>query len=382
MRVKTGLDILLKDPEKYLEGGVGLITNPTSVTATLVPSIDAFKAQNSIKLKVVFGPEHGVSGNVQDALSVNSYYDKDSGLTIHSLYGDVMKPDIDMLDGVDTLVFDVQDVGARFYTYISTMIHAIEAASEWNLRFVVLDRPNPINGVDMEGGLLERGFESFIGLHPLPYRHGLTIGELALMVNKSVGVDLHVVEMKGWKREMWFDETGLTWINPSPNIPTLETATVYPGTCLFEGVNFSEGRGTTRPFEFIGAPWIDAKKWAEELNNIKVNGVRFRACHFTPTFSKYSGELCNGVQVHVSNRDVFKPVETTLHMLATAIRLWSEEFEWLPPECSGHYHFDKLAGTNKIRKALSRGDSIDDIVLKWTNDLDAFEKHRKAFLIY
>jgi uncharacterized protein YbbC (DUF1343 family) len=383
VRVKAGVDVLLRNPGEHLDGSrVGLITNPTGVTSDLAPTIDAFKEHPGIDLRAIFGPEHGARGDAQDALPVESRVDAATGLPVHSLYGEVMKPTPEMLEEVDILVFDIQDVGARFYTYASTLTHALEAASERRMRFLVLDRPNPVNGVDVEGSILEPGFASFVGLNPIPIRHGLTIGELAMMANESIGAELRVVRMEGWERGMWFDETGLPWVQPSPNIPTLDTATVYPGTCLFEGVNVSEGRGTTRPFEYVGAPWIDGARWATALNRLGLGGVHFRACHFTPTFSKYRGELCGGVQVHVTDRDAFRPVEVGLHMLSVALGLWPDEFKWLPPMCDGRRHFDLLAGTDRIRLDLGRGVAVEDIVDGWTDTLDAYEERSEEFLLY
>ena len=287
-----------------------------------------------------------------------------------------------MLNGLDTLVFDIQDVGVRFYTYTSTLTYALEAAEEHTLDIVVLDRPNPINGESVEGNILERGYESFVGLHSIPIRHGLTIAELALMINEKIGAKLRVVPMEGWKREMWFDETGLPWVQPSPNIPTIETATVYPGTCFFEGLNISEGRGTTRPFEFIGAPWIDGRKWGKALNSLGLEGIVFRPCYFSPVFAKYQGKLCEGVQLHVTDWDAFKPVETGLNMIATCIDLWPNDFKCLPPSYSNILHFDHLAGTDKIRKALNEGEPVDTIVKSWDGELAKYNECRENFLLY
>jgi beta-N-acetylhexosaminidase len=287
-----------------------------------------------------------------------------------------------MLEGIENLVFDIQDVGARFYTYTSTLTYCLEAASENGVPFVVLDRPDPINGVTVEGNILEPGFASFVGLHPIPIRHGMTIGELAQMINEGVGAELEVVKMEGWNRGTWFDETCLPWVQPSPNIPTLETATVYPGTCLFEGVNVSEGRGTTRPFEYVGAPWIDGRRWASSLNELGLGGVVIRACSFTPIFSKYENERCGGIQLHVTDRDSFKPVETALNMLTTAMGLWPDDFEWLPPSYDERRHFDLLAGTDKIREDLSHGAAIRDVVERWKEGLRGFERLRKECILY
>jgi uncharacterized protein YbbC (DUF1343 family) len=381
--VRPGVDVLLDDPSKYLVSPkVGLVTNPSGVTGGLVPTVDAFLGHPDIELVAVFGPEHGATGDKQDALTIGSTVDPDFGLPFYSLYGEVQKPTESMLEGIENLVYDIQDVGARFYTYVSTLTYCLEVASENGVPFVVLDRPDPINGVTVEGNILEPGFASFVGLHPIPIRHGMTIGELALLINEGVGAELEVVEMEGWSRGKWFDETRLPWVQPSPNIPTPETATVYPGTCLFEGVNVSEGRGTTRPFEYVGAPWIDGRRWASSLNELVLGGVVFRACSFTPIFSKYENERCGGVQLHVTDRDSFKPVETALHMLTTAIGLWPDDFEWLPPSYDDRRHFDLLAGTDNIREGLSRGTAIRDVVEGWKEGLRGFERLRKGCVLY
>ena len=383
MRVRAGVDVLLRNPGEHLGGSkVGLITNQTGVTGDIVSTIEAFNEHPKVDLKAIFGPEHGAGGDAQDALPVESSVDAVTGLPVYSLYGEAMKPTPEMLEGVETLVFDIQDVGARFYTYASTLTYALEAAAEHGVSVAVLDRPNPVNGVDVEGCVLEPGFASFVGLHPVPIRHGLTIGELARLVNDGIGAELRVVPMEGWERGMWFDETRLPWVQPSPNLPTPETAAVYPGTCLFEGVNVSEGRGTTRPFECIGAPWIDGAGWAGSLNGLGLAGVRFRACQFAPTFDKYHGEACGGVQVHVTDRDAHRPVETGLHMLSTALGLWPEEFRWLPPLDDGRRHFDLLAGTDEIRRGLGRGEAVEEIVDGWIDGLEAFEERSEEFLLY
>jgi beta-N-acetylhexosaminidase len=383
VRVKSGVDVLLRSPGEPLGGSkVGLITNPSGVTRDLVSTFDAFHGHPGVDLEAVFGPEHGARGEVQDALPVESRFDAATGLPVYSLYGHVGKPTPEMLEEIDVLVFDIQDVGARFYTYASTLTHALEAAAENGVNLAVLDRPNPVNGVDVEGSILEPEFASFVGLHPIPIRHGLTIGELARLANEGIGAELQVVPMEGWERRMWFNETGLPWVQPSPNLPTLETATVYPGTCLFEGVNVSEGRGTTRPFEYIGAPWIDGARWAKAMNGLGLGGVRFRACHFTPTFDKYQSEACGGVQVHVTDRDAYRSVETGLHMLSTALGLWPHEFQWLPPRDDGRHHFDLLAGTEKIRADLGRGEAVEEIVDGWMDGLDAYEERNEEFLLY
>ena len=277
MKVVPGVDVLLDEHRAYLGfDGVGLVTNPTSVATCLESTLDAFHKHEDIKLTTVFGPEHGARGDIQDALDVPNHRDPYTGLTVFSLYGDHRAPTEEMLEGVDTLVFDIQDCGSRFYTYVSTLTHCMESAARHGVKVVVLDRPNPINGVNVEGNILEQGYESFVGLHPIPIRHGLTTGELASLINGVIKCELSIIPLKGWRRERWFDETGLPWVQPSPNLPSIDTATVYPGTCFFEGVNASEGRGTTKPFEYLGAPWINEKKWVESMNGLGLPGVKFR----------------------------------------------------------------------------------------------------------
>ncbi len=383
MTVATGLDVLLKDPAKQLGSqAVALVTNHTGVTRTLGSALDAFHANPEIKLAAAFGPEHGARGDVQDALGVESHVEGYTGLQVYSLYGDHVKPAPVALDGVDAMVFDIQDCGARFYTYVSTLTHCMEAAGENGVSMVVLDRPNPVNGETVEGDILEPGYESFVGLHPIPVRHGLTMGELASFINRGIGCDLSVVEMTGWDRGMWFDETGLPWVQPSPNLPTLDTATVYPGACLFEGVNASEGRGTTRPFEYLGAPWVDGREWASTLNGLGLPGVGFRACYFTPTFWRYRGESCGGVQVHVTDRDSFKPVETGVHLLSTLMKLHPGSFRFNEPTYEERRHFDLLAGTDRLRLSLLEGVPVMEIAASWEPGLGRFKDERSSILLY
>ncbi|MCW4049844.1 MAG: DUF1343 domain-containing protein [Candidatus Bathyarchaeota archaeon] len=361
---------------------MGLVTNPTGVTNGLESTIDALHRCSKVNLRAVFGPEHGARGDAQDALKVSGHVDAYTGLPVHSLYGDHEKPTVEMLEGLEALVFDIQDCGARFYTYVSTLTHCMEASAEHGIRVVVLDRPNPLNGDATEGNILKPGFRSFIGLHPVPIRHGLTVGELAQFINQGIQCDLHVVEMEGWRRGMWYDETSLPWIQPSPNLPSLDTATVYPGTCFFEGVNVSEGRGTTRPFEYIGAPWIDGRSWAETLNNTGLPGVCFRSSHFTPTFWKFKDERCGGVQVHVVDRKCFRPMETGLHLLTTLIQLYPDTFSFNESSYDKRRHFDLLAGTDTLRADLMAGVSVEEIMASWMPELEEYREKRKEHLLY
>lgn len=384
-KVCTGLDVLDKRIPGVLKSKkVGLITNPTGVTKNLTNAVDILHEHPGIKLVALYGPEHGIHGNFGECESVASCKDESTGVLIHSLYGATEKPTPEMLSNVDILLFDIQDVGARFFTYIYTMSYAMEAAAEVDISFVVLDRPNPINGVSVEGNILDPEFRSFVGLHPISIRHGMTVGELALLFNEEFGinVDLTVVKMKYWRRNMWYDETGLIWVQPSPSMPTLDTATVYPGTCFIEGTNVSEGRGTTRPFELIGAPWIDGVKLSMALNSQKLPGVLFRAAYFSPTFSKYVGEVCCGFQVHVIDRTVFKPVETGLYIIAAIAELHPNDFKWVKLAQNQPYYFDLLVGTNRIRRMLDEGMSTERIVKEWLNELSQFIEKREKYLLY
>ena len=378
----NGVNVLLENPRKYLGNTqIGLITNQTGVTTNLESTLDAFHRHKKINLKAVFGPEHGARGDIQDALDVSSHIDQHTGLPVYSLYGEHSAPTEEMLDGIDILVFDIQDCGARFYTYVSTLTHCMESAKKNGVSVVVLDRPNPINGTSIEGNILETGYESFIGLHPVPIRHGMTIGELSSFINAGIKCDHSLVPMENWYREYWFDETGLPWVQPSPNLPSLDTATVYPGTCFFEGINVSEGRGTTRPFEYLGAPWVDGKRWADSMNKLELAGVRFRSCFFTPTFWRFEGERCSGVQVHVTDRTVFKPVETGLHLLSTLMDI-HPRFQFNEPTYETRRHFDLLAGTGKLRKQLEDGEPVENILASWENETETYLKERKKHLFY
>lgn len=385
MRVEVGLEVLLDTSFKLIKSKrVGLVANHTGVTEDLRHIADVLYEMSDVKLTALFGPEHGIRGDIQDALAIESYFDKRTGLPVYSLYGETKKPTVEMLDNVDVLLFDIQDIGTRYYTYTYTMSYAMEAAAEAGIQFIVLDRPNPINGVSVEGNILNLMFKSFVGRYPIPVRHGMTLGELAMLFNTEYGinVDLKVAKMKNWRREMWFDDTGLIWVQPSPNIPTLDTATVYPGTCLFEGTNVSEGRGTTKPFELVGAPWIDGLKLVNELKSRKLIGVLFRQAYFTPTFSKYSGERCCGVQVHVVNRGLFKSFETGLHLVDAIYRLYPGRFEWVKSSSGSHYYFDLLVGTDRIRKQIHDEVSVKEIVEGFREGLSDFMEMRKSYLLY
>ena len=324
--LRLGSDRLFEEPYLgWIEGkSVGLIANHTAVNSKLEAVADVLSKRSGIKVKAIFSPEHGFAGDVQAGVLVPHKP------RVYSLYGAHRSPTAEMLRGVDLLIYDIQDVGVRFYTYISTLYECMKAAAREGIPLIVLDRPNPIDGDRVEGPLLEPSLVSFVGIHPLPIRYGMTVGELARLFNHEgeLGCDLRVVPMQGWRRSRWFDETGLVWIPPSPNMPTLTTATLYAGFCLLEGTNLSEGRGTTRPFELVGAPWLDAPRLVESLNALELAGVYFRVQSFTPTFSKFKGQACQGVQVHVVDRDRFDPISCALHVLRRTLDQHPEELEF------------------------------------------------------
>lgn len=381
--MQVGLSILLGERLALVKGrSVGLITNQTGVDAQLRSNVLLFAEHPHVELAALFSPEHGIWGTVQNGAHIAPAIDKQRQIPIHSLYGETRQPTPEMLAGIDVVVYDIQDVGARFYTFVSTLLLAMKAAAASNVDFILLDRPNPICGDRVEGNTLQPAFQSFVGQHPLPIRHGMTVGELARLFKAELNLDLQleVVPMHGWRRSMWYDQTGLPWVPPSPNMPTLETATLYPGACLIEGTNLSEGRGTTKPFEWIGAPWIDADRWAETLNDLCLPGVRFRPIHFTPAFSKYANQPCDGVQIHVTVRDVLKPTEVGLHLIETAIRDYPDRFAFW--ENRGRYFFDLLAGTADLRSSLMAGEPSTEILQRWEKDAAAFADRRRRYVLY
>ncbi|MDR4251674.1 exo-beta-N-acetylmuramidase NamZ family protein [Bacillus pumilus] len=378
--VKTGIETLLSSNLSWLKGKrVGLITNPTGIDANMKNSVDLLFEHPSIKLTALYGPEHGVRGDAQAGEGVESYTDEKTGLPVYSLYGKTRKPTPDMLKNVDVLLFDIQDVGARYYTYIYTMAYAMEAAKENNIPFVVLDRPNPIGGLKVEGPVLEPEHASFVGLYPIPLRHGMTTGELAKFFNKEfhINADVTVIKMKNWKRSMTFDDTKLPFVLPSPNMPTVDSTFVYPATGLIEGTNVSEGRGTTKPFELIGAPYINSSELADYLNQLKLKGVQFRPVSFTPTFSKHAGKLSHGVQLYVTDRSSFEAVKTGLSIIKAIHDLYPKDFQFLQTGS-----FDKLIGNGWIKEEINQGTSVKHIMKRYHHDLKSFEKKRKKYLIY
>ncbi|MBA4313115.1 MAG: DUF1343 domain-containing protein [Chlorobiaceae bacterium] len=387
-RVRLGAEILLEKHLDSLKGKrIGIICNQTSVLPDGTHLVDTLLALG-VDVKSLFAPEHGIRGDKPAGEKILSGKDNRTGLTIHSLYGGSKKPDEKMLHDVDLLIFDMQDVGARFYTYASTMAYCMIAAAENNKKFIVLDRPNPINGTDIEGPPLDLMLISFLGMTPIPVRHGLTIGEIAKMMigegylNPS-SVDLTVIPMEGWKRSMWYDETGLPWISPSPNMKTLQTATVYPGSCLFEATNISEGRGTSKPFEYIGAPKLNNVKIVKRLNSLKLPGVKFSAVEFTPqgdtatgSNPKFNKKLCRGVYIQITDRKVFKPVITGLMMIDAIRKLYPKSF------ILKKGLFSRLIGDELVSDLLEKG-KIDQNSFKiFDNQIDQYLKIRSKYLLY
>jgi uncharacterized protein YbbC (DUF1343 family) len=387
--LEIGLDILLKEKAELLRGArTGLICNPATVDRRFRHAADLFYSHPDIQLSALFGPQHGIRGETQDnMIEWEGFRDQRTGVMAWSLYGEVRKPTAEMIGELDVIVFDVPDVGTRVYTFIYTMALAMQAARETGKRFVVLDRPNPIGGLGVEGSLLEAGQASFVGMFPIPMRHGMTVGELARMFNEDFGIgcDLRVVPMRGYQRGLYLDETDAPWVLPSPNIPTVDTAVVYPGTVYVEGTRVSEGRGTTRPFEINGAPYVDGYELAAQLNRLDLPGVYFRPHSFQPTFQKWSGQLCHGVQIHVLDRGVFRPVITGIALIKAIHDLWPDEFEWQAPPYEYEFDrvpFDVIAGTLQLRQQIEQGASIDAIADSWKEDEKAFKEMREQYLLY
>ena len=387
--VKLGLERLLEDAASFVKGArIGLICNQASVDHGYRHAADLLHAHPEIDLQVLFGPQHGIRGDVQDNMIETAHgLDRNTGRRVYSLYSETREPTDEMLADVDTLVFDMQDVGCRIYTFVYTLANCMRAAKRLNKRVVVCDRPNPISGKHVSGNVLEPEFASFVGQYPIPTRHGMTVGELAKLFNEhfSINCDLEVIPMDGWEREYWHDETDAPWVLPSPNMPTIDSATVFPGTVHFEGTQVSEGRGTTRPFELIGAPYIDAGDYASALNDLSLAGVFFRACVFQPTFQKHAGVSCGGAQIHVLDRDVFEPVLAGVAMAKLAHDMYKESFRWKEPPYEYVYDknpFDVIAGTDKTRKAFEQGLGLGEIDASWKSELDEFRRIRENYLMY
>lgn len=386
--VRSGLEVLLTRLPSLLTGRrVGLLCHQASVTGDLVHAADALDALRGVRLTALFAPEHGLAGAAQDHARIPGAYDRARRLPVHSLYGRRLEPTAAMLRDIDALVVDLQDVGARYYTFAWTAALAMRACARAGRPVVVLDRPNPLGGLRLEGNWPDPRFASLVGLHPLPVRHGLTIAELAAYLNEThgLGCDLTVVPMTGWRRAMAWEDTGLPWVAPSPNMPTPDTARVYPGGCLIEGTNLSEGRGTTRPFELVGAPYLHGGRLAGALERRGMPGARFRAVTFQPAFHKWAGRACGGVQVHVTDRERFKPFATYVALIIEARRQAPRNFRWRRPP----YEFetrrrpmDLLCGGDGIRRAIERGVPLGRIEQGWRRGLTAFARARRLYLLY
>jgi len=387
--VRTGLDSVGAYKHIFSGKRIGIIANHTSFDSNGKYIVDIFNAMPNVTVTTLFSPEHGLYGTEKAGREIDSNIDPNYKISVFSLYGNTRKPTRDMLKNVDILVFDIQDIGIRFYTYIWTMSLAMEAAAELGKSFVVLDRPNPINGLHVEGNVLngvshavQREFASFVGLHPIAVRHGMTVGELAKMFNEEgwladgVKANLTIIPMNGWRRRMWYDQTGLPFIKPSPNILNLETATVYPAICLLEGTNVSEGRGTNLPFNQFGAPWINAEALVARLNDLNLAGFRFEPTFFTPTSSKYAGQTCQGARIVVTDRNIIEPYWSGIQVVDTIYRMHPDKFEWKAE------HFDRLCGTSAIREAIINHSDLKELKKSWQPERTAFLKVRSKYLIY
>jgi uncharacterized protein YbbC (DUF1343 family) len=389
-KVQTGLDRFEKNFPKELKGArTGLVVHPASVNGKLEHGVDCLLTSKKIVLKALFGPQHGIRGETQDnMIEWKGFRDKKTGLPVYSLYSDARRPSARMLKDLDVLIIDMQDVGARYYTFIWTMELCMQACAELGIAVVILDRPNPLGGIHTEGPVLDSEYRSFVGLRPLTVRHGMTIGEIGSYLQDEYypSLDLYVIKMQGWTRDMWFDDTGLPWVMPSPNMPTVDTAAVYPGMCLFEGTNLSEGRGTTRPFEIFGAPFMKPDDVVQRLNEFKLPGVVFRPLYFEPTFQKHSGKLCGGAQMHISDRDKFKSFKTGAAILKAAYDLYPRKFRWNRPP----YEYEKkklpidiLAGTDRFRKNIEGGRTLKYMEDWWKGQCQRFNGNvRKTYLFY
>lgn len=388
--LRTGLELFERNWPKRLKGSrVGLLVHPASVNRRLGHAINLFIKSRKLELKAIFGPQHGIHGETQDnMIEWEGFRDPQTCLPVYSLYGHTRRPTPQMLKEIDVMVIDLQDVGSRYYTFIWTMELCMQACTEMNKSIVILDRPNPIGGHLTEGPVLDMAYASFVGQRPLLIRHGMTIGEIALYFKNEFypSVDLHVITMNGWRRKMWFDKTGLPWVMPSPNMPTLDTATVYPGMCLLEGTTLSEGRGTTRPFEIFGAPFIEPEILVKRLKEFKLPGVVFRPMYFQPTFQKYAGRLCCGAQIYITSRDRFKPFKTGVAVLKAVHDLYIEDFAWRQPPYEYETEkmpIDILAGTDRLRRDIENGTDLNQME-EWGEEqrLEFNRQVRRQYLIY
>lgn len=382
--MKLGVTVFLEEySSKFKNKRIGLVTNMTGVNESLIPTIDLFNEHPNIQLTALYGPEHGIRGDAKEGEKVESFIDKYTGLPVYSLYGASKKPSKEMLDPVDVLVFDLQDIGARYYTFIYTMAYVMEACAEYGKHFIVLDRPNPISGLATEGNLVEEDVRSFVGLYPIPNRHGMTVGEVAQLYKYEFGIncELTIVPMQGWTRDMYFDQTGLLWVPPSPNTTGMDMSVLYPGTCLVEGTNLSEGRGTTRPFEYIGSPFIEGYRLAKNFNEKKIPGVLARPVSFLPTYQKYKDQACEGVQLHVVDRQKIHSLRIGLTLLELIAEMYPNQFEFSKNQESGKYFFNLLAGTKRLKHLILQGNK-NQFLDECSEQLESFNIRKKPYLIY
>lgn len=386
----TGLDMMERDwPKKLKDARVGLVVHPASVNRSLEHSVDVALKSKKFQLKALFGPQHGIRGETQDNMvEWEGFKDKKTGLPVYSLYGHTRKPEPEMLKDIDVMVIDMQDVGSRYYTFIWTMELCMQACLENNKSVVILDRPNPIGGHITEGPVLDMHYSSFVGQKPLPVRHGMTIGEIGNYLRNEFypSLDFYVIKMKRWSRNMFFDNTRLPWVMPSPNMPSLDSAIVYPGMCLLEGTMLSEGRGTTRPFEIFGAPFIDPDVLVNRLKEFNLPGVIFRPAYFQPTFQKHAGKLCGGAQIHVTDRKKFKPFKTGVAVIKAVHDLYPDDFKWKEPPYEYEtikMPIDILTGTDRLRNDIENSESLNTMEDWWQEQCLRFDKTmRKRFLMY
>ena len=390
MIIKSGLEVLRRNGYKPLHGlRVGLLTNPSAVDRDLQSAYYVLSNEPNVNLVALFAPEHGFTGAVPDSLKIEDRKDPLTRLPIYSLYGESYKPASETLENIDVIVCDIQDIGVRYYTFVWTISHVLEAAAEHDVTVVLLDRPNPLGGKKVYGPSLEDEFSSLVGRYSVPVQHGLTLGELTWMINETFNprlARLSIIPCEHWDRDMTWDKTNLPWVPPSPNIPHLNTLQHYQGACFVEGTNLSEGRGTTLPFEIVGAPWIDGLKLVQHLNKqdwCHIYGTRFRPVTFKPNDSKYAGEFCQGVQVYIMDKQQWQPIKTWLNVIATIYEMFPDDFQWLPANLkTGISHFDRLAGSRKIRQAIEDGTPISRLVPEWLIGSEEFRRNRRPFLLY
>lgn len=386
LSVQLGIDILIaRQFEQLRNKRVALLTHIPATDSKLIPTISHFTNSKIIDTKLIFAPEHGLFSALQDQVFIKNYQQKN--IPVLSLYGTTLCPPLKILKTIDIAIIDLVDIGTRYYTFIWTAILFIKEIAALHKKILILDRPNPLNGVTVQGPFLEKEFSSFVGLYPLPVRHGMTIGEICNMINQEyeLHADVEVIRMNGWKRRFYFPDTGFCWSIPSPNMPSFETSIVYPGMCLLEGTNVSEGRGTTRPFEIFGAPYIDEEKLVNELNKKNLPGVAFRPLKFIPTFHKYKNQICGGAQIYVRNLKIFDPIYVGIEIISMIKRFYPRDFCWRNPPYEFEKQkmpFDILIGNSWIRKAIEEGKSVKWMKQKWQKKLDEFARIRRKYLLY